>query len=95
MIMDAAIGQAAEAKASAFASTVPIGAIILTKMDGHVKGGGSLSGVAVSRSPIIFIGTGERIHDFESFNSHSLVNKMLGFGDVAGIVETVKQINLG
>ena len=94
MVMDAAIGQAAEAQASAFASTVPIGAIILTKMDGHAKGGGALSGVAVSRSPIIFIGTGEHIHDFEPFNAHSFVNKMLGFGDVAGIVETVKQMNL-
>ena len=93
-VMDASIGQAAESQASAFHSSIDIGSIIVTKMDGHAKGGGALSGVAVTRSPIVFIGTGEHIYDLEPFNVHSFVNKMLGYGDISGMVETVKDLNL-
>ena len=93
-VMDASIGQAAEAQAAAFHASIDIGSIIITKMDGHAKGGGALSGVAVTHSPIVFIGTGEHIYDLEAFNVHSFVSKMLGYGDVSGIVETVRDLKI-
>lgn len=91
-VMDASIGQAADAQARAFSDAVDIGAIIITKLDGHAKGGGAISGVAATHSPIIFVGTGEHIHDFEPFNVQSFLNKMLGYGDVSGIVDAVSNI---
>jgi signal recognition particle subunit SRP54 len=66
-VMDASIGQACEAQARAFNQTVDVGSVIITKLDGHAKGGGALSAVAATHSPIIFIGTGEHIDDFEQF----------------------------
>jgi len=65
MVLDASIGQAAEQQSKAFKESSDFGAIILTKMDGHAKGGGAISAVAATNTPIIFIGTGEHIHDFD------------------------------
>lgn len=56
-VMDSSIGQAAHDQAKAFKDSVKVGAVIVTKMDGHAKGGGALSAVAATKSPIIFIGT--------------------------------------
>ena len=79
-VMDGTIGQAADAQARAFKETVDIGSIIITKMDGHAKGGGAISAVAQTSSPIIFIGTGEHIHDLDPFDPKKFVRKMLGMG---------------
>jgi hypothetical protein len=57
-VMDGSIGQAAFDQAKAFHDTVDVGQVIITKLDGHAKGGGALSAVAATRSPITFIGTG-------------------------------------
>lgn len=67
MVLDASIGQAAEAQSKAFKESSNFGAIILTKMDGHAKGGGAISAVAATKTPIVFIGTGEHINDLEPF----------------------------
>lgn len=93
-VMDASIGQAAELQAKAFKESVDVGSIIVTKLDGHAKGGGAISSVAATKSPIIFIGTGEHIHDLDKFSARSFVSKMLGMGDVGGLIETVKDLNL-
>ncbi|KGK35109.1 hypothetical protein JL09_g5739, partial [Pichia kudriavzevii] len=77
MVLDASIGQAAEAQARAFKESSNFGAIIMTKMDGHAKGGGAISAVAASKTPIIFIGTGEHIHDLESFTAKQFISKLL------------------
>ena len=55
-VMDASIGQACESQARAFKDKVDVGSVIVTKLDGHAKGGGALSAVAATNSPIIFIG---------------------------------------
>lgn len=94
MVLDASIGQAAEAQAKAFKESSNFGAIILTKMDGHAKGGGAISAVAASKTPIIFIGTGEHIHDLESFTAKQFISKLLGIGDIQGLMEHVKTLNL-
>ena len=57
---------------------VDVGSVIITKLDGHAKGGGALSAVAATKAPIIFYGNGEHIDDFEPFNSKSFVSRLLG-----------------
>ncbi|KAJ3150203.1 Signal recognition particle [Geranomyces variabilis] len=93
-VMDGTIGQAADGQARAFKDAVPIGSIIMTKLDGHAKGGGAISAVAATGSPIIFIGTGEHIHDLDPFKAKPFVSKMLGMGDLGGLMETVKDMNI-
>ncbi|KAF8371107.1 hypothetical protein PRIPAC_77536 [Pristionchus pacificus] len=93
-VMDASIGQACEAQARAFGETVDVGSVIITKLDSHAKGGGALSAVAVTKSPVIFIGTGEHIDDFEVFKPKSFVQKLLGMGDIAGLVDMVNDAGI-
>lgn len=93
-VMDASIGQACEAQARAFNETVNVGSVIITKLDGHAKGGGALSAVATTHSPIIFIGTGEHIDDFEMFRVKQFLQKLLGMGDIEGLVEKVSEMGL-
>lgn len=93
-VMDASIGQACESQAQAFKSKVDVGAVIVTKLDGHAKGGGALSAVAVTKSPIIFIGTGEHIDEFEQFKVKPFVSKLLGMGDIEGLIDKVSELKL-
>jgi signal recognition particle subunit SRP54 len=73
----------------AFKKAVDVGGVIITKLDGHAKGGGSLSAVAATESPIIFIGTGEHVTDFEQFNPSSFVKRLLGDGDLVSLYKKV------
>ncbi|KAL6080529.1 Signal recognition particle [Balamuthia mandrillaris] len=91
-VMDGTIGQAAYDQASAFKQKVGIGSIIITKLDGHAKGGGALSAVAATQSPITFIGTGEHIDEFEEFEVRPFVSKMLGMGDMEGLFKKIKNV---
>ncbi|CAG8613403.1 15252_t:CDS:2, partial [Dentiscutata heterogama] len=59
-------------------------------MDGHAKGNGDISAVAATHSPIIFIDSGEHIHDLERFEPRRFVQKMLGMGDLIEKVEDLK-----
>jgi len=93
-VMDSTIGQAVADQASAFRRAVKVGSVIITKLDGHAKGGGALSAVAATESPIVFIGTGEHIKDFEPFEAKSFVQRLLGMGDIKGILEMVKNTDL-
>lgn len=93
-VMDASIGQACEAQSRAFNDSVDVGSVIITKLDGHAKGGGALSAVAATHSPIIFIGTGEHIDDFELFKVKPFLQKLLGMGDIQGLVEKVSEMGL-
>lgn len=60
-------------------------------MDGHAKGGGALSAVAATKSPIIFIGTGEHFDDLEQFEAGSFIKRLLGLGDLQGLMQKVSQ----
>lgn len=91
-VMDGSIGQAAEGQANAFKEAVSVGSIILTKMDGSGKGGGALSAIAATGAPIAFIGTGEHMHDFEPFQAQSFIGKLLGMGDVSGLMEKFNDV---
>ncbi len=91
-VMDATQGQAVYDQALAFHTAVNVGSVIVTKLDGHAKGGGALSAVAATGSPIVFLGSGERFDDLDPFNAKSFVSKLLGFGDMRGLMEEMKSI---
>ncbi|KAF2090729.1 signal recognition particle protein [Saccharata proteae CBS 121410] len=94
MVLDASIGQAAEAQSRAFKETADFGAIILTKTDGAAAGGGAISAVAATHCPVAFMGTGEHMLDLEKFEPQRFVNKLLGMGDVQGLMEHVQSLKL-
>ena len=91
-VMDSHIGQACFDQAICFNKAVKIGSVIITKLDGHAKGGGALSAVAATQSPIIFIGTGEHFDNFEKFNPESFIKKLLGLGDIKGLFDKISEI---
>lgn len=91
-VMDGSIGQMAFAQAQAFKQSVPVGAVIVTKMDGHAKGGGALSAVAATKSPVIFIGTGEHMDEFEIFDVKPFVSRLLGMGDWSGFMDKIQEV---
>ena len=62
----------------------------MTKLDGHAKGGGALSAVAATKSPIIYIGTGEHFDDLEQFEASSFIKRLLGLGDLQGLMQKVQ-----
>lgn len=90
-VLDSTIGQAAFDQARAFQRAVPIGSVILTKLDGNAKGGGALSAVAATGAPIVFTGSGEGFEDLEPFEASSFVSRLLGMGDVRGLVREMKE----
>ena len=94
LVIDGSIGQQAYNIAKKFHETTPIGSIIVTKLDGTAKGGGALSAVAATGAPIKFVGLGEKVEDFEVFKPSKLVGRVLGYGDIEGLVERVKRIQL-
>jgi len=69
-----------------------VAAVIMTKMDGHAKGGGALSAVAATQSPVLFIGTGEHVDEFETFEAEAFVGRLLGQGDVKGLMGKLTDI---
>jgi signal recognition particle subunit SRP54 len=88
--MDATQGQAVFDQAKSFKQAVPVGSVIITKLDGHAKGGGALSAVAATGSPIIFLGSGEHFDDLDPFNAQSFVSRLLGMGDGNTVLSTIQ-----
>ncbi|RBQ24030.1 Signal recognition particle 54 kDa protein [Candidatus Methanobinarius endosymbioticus] len=92
LVIDGTIGQQAGEQAKAFANTTDVGSIVITKLDGSAKGGGALSAVAEIGAPIKFIGTGERLDDFEVFGPERFISRLLGMGDIRSLVEKVEEV---
>lgn len=90
LVISADIGQAAQKQAQAFHDSCGVTGVIVTKMEGTAKGGGALSACAVTNSPIVFIGVGEKIDDLESFNPKGFVGRLLGMGDLEALLEKAK-----
>lgn len=94
MVIDGTIGQQALAQAKTFHEATPIGAILITKLDGSARGGGALSAVAATGAPIKFIGTGEKVEDIEQFIPSRYVGRLLGMGDLETLLEKVKDAEI-
>jgi signal recognition particle subunit SRP54 len=87
LVVDAATGQQAVSVASRFNEALSITGIVLTKLDGDARGGAALSMREVTRRPIKFAGTGEKLDQFEVFVPERLAGRILGMGDVVSLVE--------
>jgi len=87
LVLDAATGQEAVNVATHFDSALQITGSILTKLDGDARGGAALSMKAVIGKPIKFIGTGEKLDEFEPFHPERMASRILGMGDVVSLVE--------
>lgn len=92
LVLDAAIGQLASKQAEAFHNAIGIDAIVITKFDGTAKGGGALSAARQIGIPIAFIGTGEKVEDFERFDPAGFVSRLLGMGDIKALMEKIERI---
>lgn len=92
LVIDGTIGQQARSQAESFKQTTDIGSIIVSKLDGSAKGGGALSAVAEIRAPIKFIGTGERVDDFEAFDPERFISRLLGMGDIETLIEKAAEV---
>ena len=87
LVVDAMTGQEAVNVASAFDSQIGIDSVILTKLDSDTRGGAALSVLAATGKPIKFVGTGEKLDDFEVFHPERMASRILGMGDVLSLIE--------
>ncbi|MEK6831092.1 MAG: signal recognition particle receptor subunit alpha [Nanoarchaeota archaeon] len=90
LTLQADIGQAAKSQTSEFQKSVDINGVIITRMDSSAKAGGALTACNETKAPVFFIGTGEKMEDFESFNPDSFISRLLGLGDLDGLLERVQ-----
>ena len=87
LVADALTGQDAVNLAKSFAERIGITGIVLTRIDGDARGGAALSMCAVTGQPIKFVGTGEKLDAIEAFHADRIAGRILGMGDVVGLVE--------
>lgn len=87
LCIDAMTGQDAVNTAKAFDETLNLTGIILTKLDSDTRGGAALSVTHTTQKPIKFCGVGEKISDLEIFNAERIVGRILGMGDILGLIE--------
>ena len=92
LVIDGTIGQQCYNQAEAFHKIVPVGGIIITKLDSSAKGGGALAAAAATGAQIMYIGTGERIDDLEKFSSTRFVGRLLGMGDIQALLDMAKTL---
>lgn len=92
LVIDGTIGQQCFNQAEAFHKTIPVGGIIITKLDSSAKGGGALAASAATGAQIMYIGTGERIDDLEKFSPTRFVGRLLGMGDIQAILDLAKRL---
>jgi signal recognition particle subunit SRP54 len=90
LVIQADIGQAAKTQASEFQKALEINGVIITRMDSTAKAGGALTACNETKAPVFFIGTGERSSDLETFNPQSFISRILGMGDLEGLLEKVQ-----
>lgn len=92
MVVDAMTGQDIVNVVSTFAERVDFDGVIMTKLDGDARGGGALSVRAVTGKPIMFVSTGEKPESLEVFHPDRMAKRILGMGDVVGIIEAAQKV---
>jgi len=94
LVIPADIGRIAGKQAEEFNKLVGITGVIVTKMDGTAKGGGSLSACSVTGAKVKFIGTGEKLENIEIYDPVRFVSRLLGLGDLQALLEKAKEAEL-
>ncbi|MEC7583971.1 MAG: signal recognition particle protein [Planctomycetota bacterium] len=92
LVCDAMLGQDAVNSAKEFHERLPLHGLILTKVDGDARGGAALSIVKVTGRSILFCGLGEKPDDLEEFDPARMAGRILGMGDVVGLVEKAQDV---
>ncbi|HSB84329.1 MAG TPA: signal recognition particle receptor subunit alpha [Nitrosarchaeum sp.] len=92
LVIDGTIGQQCFNQAEAFHKTIPVGGIIITKLDSSAKGGGAIAASAATGAQIMYVGTGERIDDLEKFSPTRFVGRLLGMGDIQAVLDLAKRL---
>ncbi len=87
LVADAMTGQEATEVAKAFDSTVGVTGVILSKIDSDARGGAALSIAKVTGKPIKFVSSGEKLDDFQVFHPDRMASRILGMGDMLGLIE--------
>jgi signal recognition particle subunit SRP54 len=90
-VVDAMIGQDAVRTSQAFLNGVGFDGVVLTKLDGDARGGAALSIASLTKRPIMFASTGEKLSDFDIFYPERMASRILGMGDVATLAEQAKK----
>ena len=90
-VVDAMIGQDAVRTSQAFLDGVGFDGVVLTKLDGDARGGAALSIASLTKRPIMFASTGEKLADFDIFYPERMASRILGMGDVATLAEQAKK----
>ncbi|MFC2163069.1 signal recognition particle receptor subunit alpha [Candidatus Altiarchaeota archaeon] len=93
LVLDGTIGQGAGEQAKAFRESVSIDGLIISKLEGSAKGGGALAACSETGAPVYFIGVGEHVDDLEVFDPARFVSKILGFGDMEGLLERAQEVD--
>ena len=91
LVVDAMTGQDAVNTAKAFNDAVGVTGIVLTRMDGDARGGAALSMRAITGAPIKLVGSGEKLDALEDFHPERVAGRILGMGDVLGLVERASE----
>jgi signal recognition particle subunit SRP54 len=92
LVCDAMAGQDAVRTASAFHSQLALSGFIMTKLDGDARGGAALSIKAICGKPIKFLGMGEGLDKLERFRPEGLASRILGMGDIVGLMQDFEQV---
>jgi signal recognition particle subunit SRP54 len=90
-VVDAMLGQDAVNTAKAFSEALPLTGVILTKLDGDARGGAALSVRHVTGKPLKFAGVGEKLTGLEEFHPERMASRILGMGDILGLVEDAQR----
>ncbi|MDF1863168.1 MAG: signal recognition particle protein [Verrucomicrobiales bacterium] len=91
LVADSATGQQAVNVARTFDEMIGLSGLVLTKLDGDARGGAALSMRTVTGKPIKFVGVGEKLSEFEAFVPDRMAGRILGMGDVVGLVEAAAE----
>lgn len=90
-VVDAMLGQDAVNTARAFDEALPLTGVVLTKLDGDARGGAALSVRHVTGKPLKFAGVGEKLSGLEEFHPERMASRILGMGDILGLVEDARR----
>lgn len=92
LVVDGLTGQDAVNIAREFDTQIGVSGVVLTRMEGDGRGGAAFSMRAVTKKPIKFIGTGEKLEDFSVFDPRRIAGRILGMGDIVSLVEKATEV---
>jgi signal recognition particle subunit SRP54 len=94
LAIPADLGKVARVQSEEFHKLVGVTGVIITKMDGTAKAGGALAATSVTKAKVKFIGTGEKVEDFELYDPKRFVSRLLGLGDLQTLLEKAKEAEI-